>query len=79
LASASGKALVEEVAVVLIAGHGQDRRVFDTPPALYRLPGRGECARIFDEDSHLDALTIGRELPALGHVDLRGVRRAGMP
>src|SRR5215213_1402773 len=58
--------LVEEIAVVLVAGHRQDRRVVDEAPTLHRFPRRGESARILDIDGHVHRLSVGSELPALG-------------
>ena len=68
--------LAEVIVIVLVARDLQDRRNFVEAPALYRRPGHGEGARVLDRDRYLDRAAVGRELPALDRVDLRGVRRA---
>src|SRR5260370_943412 len=48
----------------------------DAAPALYRRPGHPKGARILDKDRNVNRHAIGREPPALHHVELVGMRRA---
>jgi hypothetical protein len=68
--------LAEEIAVVFVARDRRDWCVFDAAPALYRRPGCCKGARVLDKDQYIDRLAVGREFPALYHMELVSMRRA---
>src|SRR5262245_51033298 len=65
-----------EVILVVLGADCLDQRIGDLAPALDQIERLVERVGVVDLDERLDPVAVGRELDALGDVQLLGERRA---